>query len=65
MKPAGNAATHTADELTEGCRINHTRFGSGVVLSIDQTGDPKIVVQFDNSGVKTLLLKFAKFDIVQ
>lgn len=65
MKPAGNAATHTADELTEGCRINYTRFGSGVVLSIDQTGDPKIVVQFDNSGVKTLLLKFAKFDIVQ
>ena len=61
----GGAATHTVDELDEGCRINHTRFGAGEVLSIDQSGDPKIIVKFDNAGVKTLLLKFAKFIIVK
>ena len=59
----GNAATHSVDELSEGCHINHTRFGRGMVLSIDQTSDPKIIVKFDNAGVKTLLLKFAKFII--
>jgi DNA helicase-2/ATP-dependent DNA helicase PcrA len=60
---AGNASTHNVDELSEGCRINHTRFGGGEVLSIDKSGDPKIIVKFDNAGVKTLLLKFAKFNI--
>lgn len=62
---ASNATTHMPEEITEGCIINHTRFGRGMVLSLDCSSDPKIIVKFDDAGIKTLLLKFAKFNIIQ
>ena len=48
-------------ELYEGERIEHDRFGPGKIISI--TGvipELKAVVDFDNYGRKTLLLKYAK-----
>ena len=48
-------------ELHEGERIEHDRFGPGKIISI--TGvipELKAVVDFDNYGRKTLLLKYAK-----
>ena len=58
-------STHVGDELSIGCRINHQRFGLGTVMDIDKaTTDTKIIVDFDNAGTKTLLLKFAKFQIL-
>ncbi|MPM94550.1 hypothetical protein SDC9_141696 [bioreactor metagenome] len=46
--------------------IEHERFGRGVVTSIEQSGgDKRAFVDFDSAGQKQLLLKFAKFKIVQ
>ena len=51
-------------ELSEGSVIDHIRFGAGTVKRIDTSGsDAKIVVDFEEVGTKTLLLKFAKFTI--
>lgn len=62
--PAGDYTTHTADKLSVGTKIEHSRFGQGVVLEIDSSSDHKIVVQFNNGESKTLLLKFARFKII-
>ena len=52
--------------LTAGTRIKHERFGLGYVVSVDGEGDnTKAVVEFAETGRKNLLLKFAKFKIVQ
>ena len=57
--------THTADELTEGMNIEHDRFGRGTITSIDVSrSDARIVVDFDNTGSRVLLLKFARFTII-
>ena len=46
--------------------IRHDRFGIGTVVNVEGTGDnTKATVAFDNVGTKQLLLKFAKFDILQ
>ena len=65
--PTGSKfAPHTVDEITTGQRINHSRFGSGTIVNIDNQGaDAKIVVNFDDVETKTLLLKYAKFEIIQ
>ena len=54
-----------AGSLSEGCRIEHQRFGIGTVLKIEGTGEnTKATVEFQNAGTKQLLLKFAKFTIL-
>lgn len=68
--PAPKPATTAADgeyrryevgELSEGMAIEHPRFGRGTISVIDTSGtDPRIVVDFDSDGTRTLLLKFAK-----
>ena len=52
------------DGLRVGARINHLRFGDGTVTKIEKEPDVKITVDFDNTGIKVLLLKFAKFKII-
>jgi DNA helicase-2/ATP-dependent DNA helicase PcrA len=50
--------------LTEGMEVEHARFGSGVVQSIEGKGsDKKAVIAFKGFGVKNLLLRFAKLKI--
>lgn len=62
---SGNYGSHSASELAEGCLIEHSRFGNGEILSIDTSGaDAKIMVSFGEVGTKTLLLKYAKFRIL-
>ena len=61
---ASNASSATGS-LSEGCRIEHQRFGIGTVLKIEGTGEnTKATVEFQNAGTKQLLLKFAKFTIL-
>lgn len=61
---ASNASS-VAGSLSEGCRIEHQRFGIGTVLKIEGTGEnTKATVEFQNAGTKQLLLKFAKFTIL-
>lgn len=65
-QPASSAQDdcHTIDELSTGMKIKHIHFGEGVITKIDATGsDPKISVKFNEHGERTLLLKFARFEI--
>ena len=51
--------------LKEGCKIEHQRFGVGIVRKIEGQGEnAKATVEFQNSGVKQLLLKYAKYTIL-
>ena len=63
-QPIGN--TNTVDpNLAEGSLINHTRFGRGTVVKIDGIGnDRKAEIQFDTAGIKKLLLRFAKLEVL-
>ncbi len=65
---AGSSAfnvSSAAGSLSEGCRIEHQRFGIGKVLKIEGAGEnTKATVEFQNAGTKQLLLKFAKFTIL-
>ena len=55
----------SSSTLTVGTHIVHNRFGRGEVLRLDGTGDnTKATVQFENVGTKQLLLKFAKFEVI-
>jgi DNA helicase-2/ATP-dependent DNA helicase PcrA len=46
--------------------VLHSRFGEGVVLKVEGTGEnTKTTVQFSMAGTKQLLLKFARLKIVQ
>ncbi len=62
----GDYTTHQSDELREGIEIEHQRFGRGTVISIDRSQpDHKIIVDFSNVKQRTLLLKFARFKIIE
>ena len=61
QKSTGN--THFEDLIT-GDFIIHNRFGKGEVIKTEGEGsDKKAEVKFDTSGIKKILLKFAKYDI--
>lgn len=48
-----------------GTRIQHNRFGKGTVIDASGQGeDARITVHFDVLGNKTLLLKFAKIEVI-
>jgi DNA helicase-2/ATP-dependent DNA helicase PcrA len=48
-----------------GVIAQHDRFGVGEVQSTEGLGDnAKATIKFQNAGVKTLLLKFAKLKII-
>lgn len=56
---------HTVDELKPGDKISHSKFGIGIIDQISSiSGEPSITVTFKEMGVKRLLLRFAKFDIL-
>ncbi|MEE1287851.1 MAG: ATP-dependent DNA helicase, partial [Bacteroidaceae bacterium] len=60
-----NIATKDTLPVSIGTRILHDRFGSGVVTAIEGKGiDAKAKVDFDNVGIKQLLLRFAKFKVL-
>ncbi|MDE5724147.1 MAG: ATP-binding domain-containing protein, partial [Paramuribaculum sp.] len=51
--------------LKSGMVIEHNRFGRGTIIEVDTSQpDHRSKVVFDNSGEKLLLLKFAKFKII-
>ena len=53
------------DQLSEGMRVVHGRFGLGTVKALEGEGaDSKAIITFDNAGEKRLLLKFAKVKAV-
>ena len=60
-----SSADSSFGALKEGCKIEHQRFGVGIVRKIEGQGEnAKATVEFQNSGVKQLLLKYAKYTIL-
>lgn len=49
----------------EGMRIYHKKFGEGIIQKIEVEGDDyKLDIQFDKSGHKRLMAKFANLEII-
>ncbi|MGL4853527.1 MAG: ATP-dependent helicase [Phocaeicola sp.] len=52
--------------VSKGQRIEHERFGQGIIENVEGAGDNcKVTVRFQHAGVKQLLLKFARFKIIE
>lgn len=61
---APSAPVDSYGDLSVGTRIEHLKFGRGTITGIDTSaGDVRITVDF-SGAVKTLLLKFAKFTVI-
>ena len=71
LKPASAASSSSSlkpssSSLREGCKIEHQRFGIGEVLKLEGSGEnAKATVAFAHAGTKQLLLKFAKYTIIE
>ena len=65
-KSIGNPDINLFDgKLTVGNIVEHMRFGKGEVLKIEGVGaDTKAEINFEHGGVKKLLLRFAKLDVL-
>lgn len=64
-KPKADAGQNIGG-LQEGTMIKHERFGIGQVVALSGEADSrKATVEFENSGTKQLLLKFARFEIIK
>jgi len=68
LKPIGNAPSNTNlfdSNLTIGNVVIHERFGKGQVLNLEGVGaDKKAEIKFEVGGIKKLLLRFAKLDVI-
>jgi DNA helicase-2/ATP-dependent DNA helicase PcrA len=68
LKPIGNAPSNTNlfdSKLTIGNVVIHERFGKGEVVSLEGAGaDKKAEIKFEVGGIKKLLLRFAKLDVI-
>lgn len=62
--PAQQAGTEV-NKLNIGNIVMHERFGKGTVVNLEGIGgDRKAEIKFDVGGLKKLLLRFAKLDII-
>jgi DNA helicase-2/ATP-dependent DNA helicase PcrA len=63
-KPSADFAPSDTSGLQEGMKVEHPKFGFGMVIKLDESGaDRKAKIQFNDFGEKTLLLSFAKLKI--
>jgi len=61
--PIGNG--ENIIEISQGTLVKHNRFGSGKVLSLEGVGaDKKASIDFEIGGVKKLILRFAKLEVI-
>ncbi|WP_298308122.1 UvrD-helicase domain-containing protein [Flavobacterium sp.] len=71
LKPVSNNASSNSNsnlfdnKLTIGNVVMHERFGKGEVINLEGVGaDKKAEIRFDVGGIKKLLLRFAKLDVI-
>jgi DNA helicase-2/ATP-dependent DNA helicase PcrA len=67
IKPIDNSSkTNLFDnKLTVGNKVKHERFGTGVIVRIEGKGaDTKAEINFNKGGLKNLLLRFAKLEVI-
>lgn len=66
IRPSATASGFTGEggsvpELSEGDKVQHERFGNGVVTAIEgKAPNTTATVEFENNGSKKLLLRFAR-----
>jgi DNA helicase-2/ATP-dependent DNA helicase PcrA len=69
LKPVGtNAPANTNlfdSKLTVGNVVMHERFGKGEIINLEGAGaDKKAEIRFEVGGIKKLLLRFAKLEVI-
>lgn len=68
LKPIGTAPGNSNlfdSKLTIGNVVIHERFGKGEVMSLEGAGaDKKAEIKFEVGGIKKLLLRFAKLEVI-
>jgi DNA helicase-2/ATP-dependent DNA helicase PcrA len=61
-----SSSTSGSTSIQVGTYIQHERFGRGQVTAVEGSGiDAKATVHFENVGTKQLLLRFAKFKVIE
>jgi DNA helicase-2/ATP-dependent DNA helicase PcrA len=62
---APSEKTEYKGDLKVGMKVEHSRFGKGVIMDIENAmPDTKARIAFENNGEKRLLLKYAKLKII-
>lgn len=69
LKPVSGNAPSSANlfdsKLTVGNVVMHERFGKGEIINLEGVGaDKKAEIRFEVGGIKKLLLRFAKLDVI-
>ena len=65
ISPSSSSSNENSS-LQEGQIIMHERFGKGKILNLEGAGaDKKAEIYFDVGGIKKLLLRFAKLNILE
>jgi DNA helicase-2/ATP-dependent DNA helicase PcrA len=71
LKPVDSSNTNNSNsnlfdnKLTSGNIVIHERFGKGTVINLEGVGaDKKAEIRFEVGGIKKLLLRFAKLDVI-
>ena len=71
LKPVSSNSSSSANANVSDSKLNvgnvvmHERFGKGQVLNLEGVGaDKKAEIKFDVGGIKKLLLRFAKLDVI-
>lgn len=70
LKPVSRPASKSTGNVTDsklavGNTVMHERFGKGEVLNLEGAGgDKKAEIKFEVGGIKKLLLRFAKLDVI-
>ena len=60
-----NFVADDSSKIEQGMRIEHQRFGSGIISLLEGKGDErKATINFDEYGEKKVILKFAKLRIL-
>ncbi|SHJ70109.1 ATP-dependent DNA helicase PcrA [Clostridium cavendishii DSM 21758] len=55
----------TAEEATMGRKVKHNKFGVGTIVKITkEPNDVKLMIAFDNQGIKNLMLSFAPLELL-
>ena len=63
--PSNGAANLFDNKLTTGNIVMHERFGKGEIINLEGIGaDKKAEIRFEVGGIKKLLLRFAKLDVI-
>jgi DNA helicase II / ATP-dependent DNA helicase PcrA len=68
LRPVSNNLSSNASEnkLVTGNVVMHERFGKGIVVNMEGAGaDKKAEIKFEVGGIKKLLLRFAKLEVIE